>query len=382
MIFNLFRNKQKVFGMHSMIKSIGRVGLIVAIVVGSCWGSISTVGAEKHVSWIDETQHPPAGVVEKLPRLKPLLTDDGQPINTPKAWRKKRVELLRAWQEFLGPIPFNPNKPRLKVLDEEVFLTEPYRVIRQLVEYEGEPGMKVQGYLLKPHPMPKSCPGVVVMHSTVNHTIRQPAGVEGVAEKAFAFELARQGVTAFCPECFLWVDKGERSYKQQAERFIKRFPNSKGMSKMIFDASRAVDILESVRGVDRMRIGAIGHSLGAKEALYLAAFDPRVKVAVSSEGGIGKNFSNWDAPWYLGSEFKDFEHDHHELLALIAPRPFLLVGGDSADGTKSWPYILEARKVYELYKSPKHLGLLNHKQGHSVPPETMKRMLEWLMHHL
>lgn len=336
----------------------------------------------ENLPWLRETQTPPAELPDNLPKLNPLLTHNNQPIKTTKAWRAKRAELLKQWQNFLGPIPFNPDKPKLKVLDEEVLVTEPHRAIRQLVEYEGEPDMKVRGYLLKPHPMPKSCPGVVVMHSTVNHTIRQPSGVEGVPEKAFALELAKQGVAAFCPECFLWVDKGERSYKQQAERFLKRFPNSKGMSKMIFDASRAVDILESVRGVDRMRIGAIGHSLGAKEALYLAAFDPRIRVAVSSEGGIGKNFSNWDAPWYLGSEFKHFPHDHHELLALVAPRPFLLVGGDSADGTQSWPYILEARRVYEIYNKPKHLGLLNHKKGHTVPPQTMQRMIEWLKYHL
>ena len=50
----------------------------------------------------------------------------------------------------------------------------------------------------------------------------------------------------------------------------------------------------------RQRMGAVGHSLGAKETLYLAAFDERVKATVSSEGGIGTKFSNWDAAWYLG----------------------------------------------------------------------------------
>ncbi len=50
----------------------------------------------------------------------------------------------------------------------------------------------------------------------------------------------------------------------------------------------------------------------------------RIDVFISSsEGGIGTTFSNWDAPWYLGSEFKKVagQHEQHELLALIAPRP-------------------------------------------------------------
>jgi hypothetical protein len=38
------------------------------------------------------------------------------------------------------------------------------------------------------------------------------------------------------------------------------------------------------------RVFAIGHSLGAKEVLYLAGFDERIRAAVSSEGGIGQLF--------------------------------------------------------------------------------------------
>jgi len=71
------------------------------------------------------------------------------------------------------------------------------------------------------------------------------------------------------------------------------------MSKMLFDAARGVDVLEQLEQVDAERLGVIGHSLGAKEALYLAAIDERIRTTVSSEGGIGTSFSNWEAPWYL-----------------------------------------------------------------------------------
>ena len=68
------------------------------------------------------------------------------------------------------------------------------------------------------------------------------------------------------------------------------------MAKMLLDAVVAVDLLAAMEGVNADRIGTVGHSLGAKEVLYLAAFDERIKVTVSSEGGIGTRFSNWDAP--------------------------------------------------------------------------------------
>ena len=103
---------------------------------------------------------------------------------------------------------------------------------------------------------------------------------------------------------------------------------------------------------------------GAKETLYLAAFDERVKATVSSEGGIGTKFSNWDAAWYLGPAIKEpaFTHEHHELLALAAPRPFLLVGGNSADGDRGWPFIAAPCRVYELYGKPARLRPIQPRQ--------------------
>ena len=90
--------------------------------------------------------------------------------------------------------------------------------------------------------------------------------------------------------------------------------------------------------------------------------------------------SNWDAEWYLGAAVKqpDFAHEHHELLALAAPRPFLLVGGNSADGVASWPWIEAARPVYRLYGAARHLGLLVHHGGHAVPADVEPRLLEWI----
>ncbi len=132
--------------------------------------------------------------------------------------------------------------------------------------------------------------------------------------------------------------------------------------------------------VDPGRIGAAGHSLGAKEVLYLAAFDLRVKAAVSSEGGVGTTFSNWDAPWYLGTPAVG--HEHHELLGLAAPRAFLLIGGESADGARSWPFVAAALDVYRLYSHTGRIGLYDHGQGHTVPPLAEQRVYEWLATYL
>ncbi len=155
------------------------------------------------------------------------------------------------------------------------------------------------------------------------------------------------------------------------------------MAKMLFDAQRAVDVLLSQDETDPGRIGATGHSLGAKEVLYLGAFDDRVRVIVSNEGGIGIDFSNWDAIWYLGKEIHEFGHQQHEVLSLAAPKPFLLIGGESADGEKSVPYIEAVRPVYELYgKDPRRLGFYNHGTGHSPTPEAEQMHYDWMKKYL
>jgi dienelactone hydrolase len=219
-----------------------------------------------------------------------------------------------------------------------------------------------------------------VFHSTVRESIRQPAGLADVPEKHFGLALARRGFVAFCPRNFLWPENSRMAADVETQRFQTRHPRARGMAKMLLDGQVALDILAARPDVDPTRLGCIGHSLGAKEALYLAAFDSRVKAAVSSEGGIGTAMSNWDAEWYLGPRVKDaaFAREHHELLALAAPRPFLLVGGDSADGDASWPFVTAAQAVYRLYGEPPRLGFLNHRKGHAVPPSVQPRLLEWL----
>ena len=335
-------------------------------------------GIGKEVPWLADVQRPPKQVPEHAPRLSPLLVDQsGRPITTLAGWKQKRARIRRWWLEFLKPLQVKrKGAPKLEVLAED----RPQGAVRQLVRYEVEPGVPCEAYLLKPAKPPPRCPAAVVLHSTVNHTIRQPAGVEGRPEKAFGLKLARLGYVTLCPRNFLWVADGKGSDAKQVAWHSQRHPGSKGMAKMLYDAQVAVDVLARMPEVDPNRLAAVGHSLGAKEVLYLAALDERVTVAISSEGGIGTRFSNWDAPWYLGPEIrqKTFGHEHHELLALVAPRAFLLLGGDSADGDRSWPFIEAVLPVYKLYGGTARLGLFSHKRGHSVPPEAERAIYEWL----
>jgi pimeloyl-ACP methyl ester carboxylesterase len=163
-----------------------------------------------------------------------------------------------------------------------------------------------------------------------------------------------------------------------------RHPQWTGLGKWVWDSQRLLDYVYTLPNVDRSRIGIIGHSLGAKMALYAAAFDDRINTTVFSEGGIGFSMSNYDDYWYLGEAMRSIPAgtDQHELLGLIAPRPFLLIGGDEYDGPRSWHYVNAARQVYGLFGKPEQIGYFNHHTGHSPTPEAIGHAMRWLEHFL
>jgi dienelactone hydrolase len=172
---------------------------------------------------------------------------------------------------------------------------------------------------------------------------------------------------------------GER-YDEAVANLAMRHPQSTGLGKWVWDAQRLLDYIATIPEADPKRIAIIGHSLGAKMALYAAAMDDRIGNVIFSEGGIGFKMSNYDDFWYLGEKMKSLPAgtDQHELMALLAPRPFLLIGGDEYDGNESWHYVNAARAVYGLFQKPEQVGYFNHHKGHSPTPEAISHTMRWL----
>ena len=202
------------------------------------------------------------------------------------------------------------------------------------------------------------------------------------AEKWQGLQLVERGYVVWCPRNYIYAEG--QNVSGNVARVQSRHPGWTGMARMLWDAVRAADFLESLPSVDRNRIGCLGHSLGGKEVLYAMAFDERYRAGVSSEGGIGLKFSNWEAPWYLGPQIRqpDFALENHQVLALIAPRAFLLLAGEAADGNRSWAFIAAAKPVYELLGATGNLGWNNHHFGHRYPPEARRLAEEFLDQYL
>jgi hypothetical protein len=299
-----------------------------------------------------------------------------------KAWEARRKELSAAWEQILGPMP-----ARVPLNVEVVSREELDDHVRLLLRYQDDAKTTNDAFLLIPKDIPagRKLPGVVVLHPTNTAHYNVSAGLAGKEGSYHALHLVRRGYVCIAPRNYLWAVEG-RSWKQSAADVKKRGPYTTGMAKMLFDAIRAVDVLADRPEVDPKRLGAIGHSLGGKEALYLPAFDERIVASISCEGGVGLGMSNWSDDHYFGKVIAapDFAHDNQEVLALIAPRAILVIGGEASDGAKSWPYIEAALPVWRLYDAESRIGLLRHHLGHQFPPPGPDRELvyRWFDHWL
>jgi len=206
-------------------------------------------------------------------------------------------------------------------------------------------------------------------------------------ELRFGLHLVRMGMIVACVEAFPYntvADPGGdrvRWWHKGADRLLESHPHWSGIGKLAADTSLALDLLLEQPGVDLRRVLALGHSLGGKMAFYAGAFDSRVTCVIGSDFGMPWRATNWDAPWYHGeprvSRAEAEGMAHHQLLALLAPRPFLLLAGET-DTVEAWQYLKAARPVYALYGAETQLGCLHHATGHDPSRHVLDLAYGWL----
>jgi len=142
--------------------------------------------------------------------------------------------------------------------------------------------------------------------------------------------------------------------------------------------SRAVDYLETDKGVDTNAIIAIGHSRMGKAALWAAAQDQRFAMVISNESGQGGatlshrqsgeqiSHLNIAFPYWFCSNYHHFTGrtaelpvDGHLLLSLIAPRPLFVASAQSDPFSDPVGEFLSAAAASGVYR-------LFHRQGVGV----------------
>jgi predicted esterase len=321
----------------------------------------------------------------KEQKLIPLFENDEQ--KTINVWEQKREELLIKWEKIIG-------KPSFTSYDKKIEIQEKFEhpeFYGTLLRQSTGPNNKQLVLIMEPKKNRGTLrPGAIVpfyqpdASAGFDLTNRKP--LEERETIQFGLHLVRQGYVAVCTEAFPFnTIKNPEEYEsfaiwqKAADKILKDNPHWTGIGKLIWDTSRAVDLLLSLDKIDTERIVIIGHSLGGKMAFCTAAFDQRIKGVIASDFGIGWDFTNWDSDWYFGKQIfkKDFQFANHQLAALIAPRSFLIIAGEY-DKPASWQYINEAKVVYDLYQKKDNIGMFDHASGHRPPDIALDVAYQWL----
>jgi dienelactone hydrolase len=338
---------------------------------------------------------PPAGHFEVNPPPPdyPDHTDltryrDGRlhPIRNVKDWEVRRRHVLQHLQRVMGPLPSPLRRVPLdvKVVEEKRVGT----LIRRKLTYRSDPEGRVPAYLFVPAERPaKRLPAVLCLHQTTAVGKDEPAGVRGDRELAYALELAQRGYVVLAPD---YPSLGEHVFD-----FAARTDYASGSMKAVWDNVRAVDLLETIAEVDADRTGVIGHSLGGHNALFTATFEPRLRVVVSSCGFTTfrkDDMPSWTGPRYMpriktlfGSDARRVPFDFQEVVAALAPRPFLACAAekdDDFDVSGVRDVMAAARPIYRLYGAEKSLAAHYPPGKHAFPAEARKKAYEFLDLHL
>lgn len=314
--------------------------------------------------------------------ILPLFDDEEQ--QTKEVWNESLNRLAAQWEKVIGEPSFTDFKKETTLL--ETFEHPDFH--GTLYRQSTGPCAKQLVLLMEPtrysgHPRPGAIVPFYYPDDMAGYDLKQRKPIEKGKNTQFGLHLVRQGYVVVCTEAFPYntvPEPADNSWWQSAADQIKKdHPQWTGIGKLIWDTRCAVDLLLSQNDIDEERIVIIGHSLGGKMAFCTGAFDDRIKAVIASDFGIGWDFTNWDADWYFGKQiYQDgFNLANHQLLAMIAPRPFLLIGGEF-DGPASWQYINEAKKVYKLYQKENLAGFLDHASGHYPSEYAVDTAYKWL----
>ena len=328
--------------------------------------------------WFEPYNQAPPGYATSIGNLTSLVSG----IHTVAEWEQRCKGIQAKWRKLIGSMDITPPPPKTRLIR----VVEDQNYTAKLMYLQVEPDWWEKILVMMPaEAMTRPRPVVIVPFYDVDTSAaRDLSGKHylGPTVVPYAYCAVQKGYIAVA---IRWYGQSYGESENEAVANLKmRHPHVTGVGKWVWDAQRLVDYLYTLPEIDRANIGIIGHSLGGKMALHAPAFDQRITVVVPNELGIGLTFSNYDDYWYFGNFIQNVEPgtDQHELIALIAPRPFLLIGGDKYDTASSWYYINAARQVYSLYGKPENIGYFNHHTGHRPTPEAIWRANEWLAHFL
>jgi acetyl esterase/lipase len=328
---------------------------------------------------------PAAPAYDDHRRVMYYRDDQGQeqPVRSSEDWAIRRRHILAGVEQAMGPLPDVERLPPLDVQFEDSAAAETDRYTRRKLSYAADGHDRVPAWLLVPKGLTGPAPAMVCLHQTTNIGKDEVAGLGGLPNLHYGHELAERGYVVIAPD---YPSLGEYAYDFDAD------PYASGSMKGIVNHIRAVDLLRAQPQVDADRIGAIGHSLGGHNAIFLGVFDERVRVVVSSCGWnpfhdyYGGQIRGWSGERYMPRFETEFgldpdrvPFDFYELIAALAPRAFFSCSplrDENFDVVGVKKAIPAAAEVYALFDAADRLQVRYPDCEHDFPPDVRREAYE------
>ena len=375
----------------------------------------------------------------------PLKLRDGEPVTDAATWtNKRRPELIALLEENqFGRAPARPPAMHFDVFDAGTPAFDGKAIRRQVTIHltDDNDGPQINLLVYVPAQATGPVPILLNLSFTANSlTVDDPGVKEGTIWNRDGQRVpASQGRSFGHADVLSFLDRGigyATFYYGDVEpdflaglplgirgRYLppgatERKPDDWGaIAAWAWGISRAIDYFEADQAVDANRVAILGISRLGKTVLWAGARDERVALVVaicSGEGGAalsrrnyGETIAHLTAPtryryqfaanyakW--GDRVNEFPVDAHLLLALLAPRPVLLVTGNTDKWSDPYGEFLAARAAAPVYAllgkqgldvdqlpAPgqpviRDVGFLMHDGGHGTVPSDWTVILDFL----
>jgi pimeloyl-ACP methyl ester carboxylesterase len=306
------------------------------------------------------------------------------PIKSKSKWELKRNQILSRMEAAMGKLPSREKRSDFKIKILDSLKQESYT--RYSISFTVAENEVLTAYLYIPFQLnaPRKLPAMLVLHGTDVLGKKVLTGISPKPNRAYAIELAQRGYVVIAPDYPSFGDM--KDYDFEKDRY------QSGTMKGIFNHIRCVDLLLTRNDVDPERIGVIGHSLGGHNAMFVAAFDKRLKVIVASCGWtlfdyynigeeLSKKYGGRLGPWAQSRYMPLIRDQYHldpnkipfdfdEVIATLAPRPFFCnapLNDANFEVTGVKIGTSRVRTVYRFLKSENNLQIRYPQAEHDFP---------------
>jgi len=324
-------------------------------------------------------------------KLNVMVYQDAQSavhhIQAPEDLQIRNAHTLSNMIKVMGPLP---DRTSLTPLDiETVETVDEGSYIRKKILFTPEPGDRLPAYLCIPKNISGKVPGILCLHQTTAIGKAETVGIGTTINRNYGQELAQRGYVTLAPDY-----PGFGDYK--IDVYARGYASA--TAKGIGNHMRCVDLLQSLPEVDPDRIGAIGHSLGGHNTLFVGAFDERIKVMVTSCGFTrfakyyNGDLTGWSHKGYMPRIANVYEKnpdkmpfDFTEILASLAPRAVFInapVHDENFEVSGVKDCVAAAMPAYALFNKPDNLAAIYPDCAHDFPPEAREAAYNFIDTHL